>query len=428
MKRFTVVFSLIVCLVAASFGFVSASDYEAPPGVLSPDEVDFGGKTVTIVSSDFWKALPTEERMAEAEEVFNVNIETLLIDNADLMIARIMSGDSTYDIIQQAHRVAYFPLVTAGMLLPADDYLPDEYFESLPSLDRNTIEKLKYNGKRYGIALHDGVVNDSIMIISYNKDLIEQYNQPDPYELYLNGEWTEEVFEQIMIAVTQDTNGDGIIDQWGMPDITNAAAMIRWVPYNGAELAVQDQNGKWVFAYNRENAIHALNTVLRWKSLGIIGNGSYVDGKVAFNATHLPGNRHAQAAGINFGLVPMPMGPHVDRYYYPAFEFFMTCLPSNVEEPEKMIALANFLFRKDDRLGFLDEIVTNWMVTKEHLDLFMTANDDWQADGDIFQYTEVWDIVSEAISQVLAGTKGAAAAMDEIEPRVQAALDDLFKQ
>ena len=173
MKRFTVVFSLIVCLVAASFGFVSASDYEAPPGVLSPDEVDFGGKTVTIVSSDFWKALPTEERMAEAEEVFNVNIETLLIDNADLMIARIMSGDSTYDIIQQAHRVAYFPLVTAGMLLPADDYLPDEYFESLPSLDRNTIEKLKYNGKRYGIALHDGVVNDSIMIISYNKDLIE---------------------------------------------------------------------------------------------------------------------------------------------------------------------------------------------------------------------------------------------------------------
>jgi hypothetical protein len=108
MKRFTVVFSLIVCLAAASFGFVSASDYEVLPGVLSPDEVDFGGKTVTIVSSDFWKALPTEERMAEAEEVFNVNIETLLIDNADLMIARIMSGDSTYDIIQQAHRVAYF--------------------------------------------------------------------------------------------------------------------------------------------------------------------------------------------------------------------------------------------------------------------------------------------------------------------------------
>lgn len=75
MKRFTVVFSLIVCLAAASFGFVSASDYEAPPGVLSPDEVDFGGKTVTIVSSDFWKALPTEERMAEAEAAFNVNID-----------------------------------------------------------------------------------------------------------------------------------------------------------------------------------------------------------------------------------------------------------------------------------------------------------------------------------------------------------------
>ena len=93
-----------------------------------------------------------------------------------------------------------------------------------------------------------------------------------------------------------------------------------------------------------------------------------------------------------------------------------------------MIALANFLFRKDDRYNFLDEIITNWMVTKEHLDMYLAANENWQADGDIFQHTEIWDIVGDAVNQVLSGSKGAAAAMDEIAPQVQAALDDLFRQ
>lgn len=428
MKRTGLIFILTVCLLAFGAGLGAVGAYEVPPGVLSPDEVDFGGKTVTIVSSDFWKALPSEERIAEAEEAFNVNIETLLIDKADLMMARIMSGDAKYDIIQQAHRSAYFALVTAGMLLPADDYLPEEYFEWLPSMDRYTIEKFKYEGKRYGVALHDGVVNDSIIIMSYNKDLLEQYNLPDPYELYLNGEWTVDVLEEMMIAVTQDTNGDGVIDQWGMPDITNGPGFFRWAPFNGAEIAVQDENGRWTYAYNQENAIYALNKVIHWKNLGIIGPGNYNNGTLAFNPTHLPGNRHAQAAGVNFGLVPLPKGPHVDRYYYPAFEFFLTYLPANVEEPENMIALANFLFRKDDRYNFLDEIITNWMVTKEHLDMYLAANENWQADGDIFQHTEIWDIVGDAVNQVLSGSKGAAAAMDEIAPQVQAALDDLFRQ
>ena len=309
-ERTGLIFILTVCLLALALDWEQLARTKCRRECV-PDEVDFGGKTVTIVSS-ILESAAFRERIAEAEEAFNVNIETLLIDNADLMMARIMSGDAKYDIIQQAHRSAYFALVTADAV-PADDYLPEEYFEWLPSMDRYTIEKFKYEGKRYGVALHDGVVNDSIIIMSYNKDLLEQYNLPDPYELYLNGEWTVDVLEEMMIAVTQDTNGDGVIDQWGMPDITNGPGFFRWAPFNGAEIAVQDENGRWTYAYNQENAIYALNKVIHWKNLGIIGPGNYNNGTLAFNPTHLPGNRHAQAAGVNFGLVPLPKGPHVDR-------------------------------------------------------------------------------------------------------------------
>ena len=42
--------------------------------MLSPDEVDFGGRTVTIIRG----ALPEDaERVAQAEELFNVKLEQI---------------------------------------------------------------------------------------------------------------------------------------------------------------------------------------------------------------------------------------------------------------------------------------------------------------------------------------------------------------
>ncbi len=432
MKKFKLILS-VMCLLILSTAFVSADDYVPPPGVLSPDEVDFGGKTVTICTEvrrgmpDNSQETEMEQLFAEAEKLFNVKIDTLELNNVEQLMARIMAGDSKYDIIGLQHRQGYFPLVSSDMLLPADDYLPEEFFEWLPNIDRYTIKKLKYQGKRYGIAINNGVVNDSMMIMSYNKDLIEQYNQPDPYELYLNGEWTYDALEQIASALTMDTDGDGVIDQRGITDVGNAAAFIRFAPSNGAEIAVQE-NGKWVYAYNRENAIHALNTITRWKELGIMGSGEYNAGEVGFVIhTHLGGNRHAKNEGINYGLVPMPMGPHVDRYNYPVFNFFITCLPVNAENPEALIALANFLFRENTREGLLDQMINEWMVTREHLEMYMTAIDNWRGEGDMFQNSGLWDIVADPIQQVLAGNKGAAQAMDEVAQQAQAFLDDLFK-
>lgn len=428
MKKVFTILVLVISLMVVNAGIISASDYSPPSGVLSPDEVDFGGKTVTIVSWDLRRAVPTDARLAEAEELFNVKIDTLVLQDAEQMIARILAGDAKYDICQQSHRVEYFKLVSANMLLPADDYLPEEFFESLPSIDRHIIEKLKYRGKRYGVALHDGIVNDSITMMAYNKDLIEKYNQPDPYELAFKGEWTYEAFEQIAAALTVDTDGDGIIDQYGMSNIGDGNALIRFAPSNGAETAVQE-DGKWVFAFNRNNAINVVNAVRRWREMGIMGPGDFTTGKVGFLVrTHLGGVRHAKAAGVNFGLVPMPMGPDVDRYYYPAFEFWMTYLPINVEYPEGLIALANFLYREEDRIPFLDQMVLDWMNTQQHYEMYIAAQENWQGEGDIFEGTDMWRILRPQLDQALNGEKGAASALDEVANQAQAFLDDFFDQ
>ncbi len=424
MRKIKLTLITVLCMLLLA-GIAGAEDYVAPPGVLSPEEVDFGGATVTIIRG----ALPTDEdRVARAEELFNVKFDTLRLESADQIMARIMAGDSKYDIIRAPHREGYFALVSSGMLWPAGDYLPDEFYESLPNTDRYIIEKLKYEGKRYGIGVHQDVVNDTMMIMSYNKDLIELYGLEDPYELWLDGQWTYDKLEEMATIITQDTDGDGLIDQRGITDINNYYGFIRFAPSNGAELAVQE-DGRWVFAYNRENAIEAFNTILRWRELGIMGDGDYNAGKVGFVVhTHLGGNRHAQAAGINFGLVPMPRGPHAERHYYPAFDFFMMYLPVNAENPEALVALANYLYRPGDRMETLDQMVSDWMTTQEHYRMYITATEEWRGEGDVFQNTDLWGIAGTPINQVLAGEKGAAAAMDEIAGEAQAFLDDLFKQ
>ncbi|MFB5066838.1 MAG: hypothetical protein ACE3NC_06625 [Candidatus Wallacebacter cryptica] len=428
MKRNVSLIMLIAVMLLAAA--VSASAYTPRPGVLSPDEVDFGGKTVTIQIRDVdWVihngGKPLDERIAEAEELFNVKIETATFGWFDALMARIMSGDSTYDIFRFNHRSGYFPLVSAGMLYPVGQILPEEYYESLPQADQYAIEKLAYEGEYYGFGVMHGLFNATMSIMSYDYDKIEEAGLEDPYQLWKEGRWDYKTFEEYCVALTQDTDGDGVIDQWGYVDVANAVGAIRFLPcFNGVEFAQQDENGKWVFALNRNELINGLNLVHRWRNeLGILG------GTAVFHGSHLAGLRHRIAAGdIEFGMVPHPIGPDMDRHYYPAFDFSSNFLPINAEYPEGLIALADFLFREEDTEEYLDFYINNYMVSREHMEVYMAGVEGWAGEGDAFQNTELWDLLGGPIGEVVRGEKGAAAAIDEVAPQAQSFLDDLFGQ
>lgn len=434
-KLSTIFTILVVCLILAIPSLGYANDYEPRPGVLSPDEVDFGGKTVTILIRDldwvvFNKGQPLAERVAEAEALYNVKIATMDAGSVDNMTARIMSNDSTLDIIRINHRNAFFPLVTAGMLLPISDFMPDEYFESLPTPDRYSIEKLRYQEKLYGFGVVYGLFNGSMMITMYNKDLIEAADLEDPYDLWLEDRWTYEEMEKIGIALTQDTDGDGQIDQWGIGAIGYPFGVYRIMPSNGAEIARPDENGKWVYAFNSKEAIAALNTFARWQNeLEIVGGGDFNLNTVGIvPQTHLAGARHAVNAGVNVGYVPQPRGPHVDSHQWPTFDFSMNMLPINSEYPEGLVALGDFLFREEDGDEYLEFYINSYMRSREHADVYMTGAEEWRGEGDPFQNSGLWDITNDAVNAVMRGEKGAAVALDEVAQQAQAFLDDLFGQ
>lgn len=65
-------------------------------------QYDFGGKTVTFVGwVDNLDGLEIAGRLAEAEALFNVKIERVLVPQDDYqaqLTARLLSGDSEYDV------------------------------------------------------------------------------------------------------------------------------------------------------------------------------------------------------------------------------------------------------------------------------------------------------------------------------------------
>lgn len=431
-RRHWVLWLLVVSVLMLHASFVYA--YNPRPGVLSPDQVDFGGKTVTILVGDLGYTgpnggFPSDERIAEAEALFNVKIATQSLGTSnvvDTITARILSGDSTLDIIRMPHRYGYYSLVSANMLRPISDILPDEYYETLPNADRFCIEKLQYQNKLYGFGIVYGLFNSTMMFTFYNRDIIEREGLPDPYELYLNGEWSLDAMTDLAMAATKDLTGDGQPDQFGIEEgsVSHSSRVFRIAGANGAELAKPDSTGKWVFSYNQPEALDIMSLIAKWRYDLQVTGGSLNGGTALFHThNHLAGARNYT---INWGMVPIP-STVPGEYRYPVFDFAMNMLPVNSANPEGLIALTEFLFREEDGNDYLDYYINAYMKDEKHFRVYEAAIENWQGEGDPFQEL-LWSPAQAAIHSVIQGTKGAAQAMDEIAPTIQAELDDLFKQ
>jgi multiple sugar transport system substrate-binding protein len=443
---------LVVLMVLCMFSAVAfADDYTPPPGVPGPGEVDLGGATVTLIGIRYdpearsiweWGAFFDTflERKAEAEKLFNCKIEYLYGGTySDIIRNRVLAGDSKYDIVvNRGREVNFFTISQEGLLFAVSDILPDEYFDTLGRADRMAIEKWSLHGKRYGFGTLFADLNNTLQIWAYNKTMLEREGQPDPWELYLAGEWTWENFEKIAKAVTRDTDGDGVIDQWGSYDLIGSSAnFIRAMVLNGVEISRIDETGRRVFNYDSKVAIDTMNLLLNGRQAGYMAVGvsgaDFTVGNVAFSGAQIMGHRYAkQSLTDDWAFVPAPRMPNVDRAYAMSFDWRTNFLPANSANPLGLIALWSYLVRPEDPIT--DEHLTQLFNSamppnQESFEAYMTAFELFEGEGDQFEGTPLWnDMVGPALTAVLNGEKTPAAAMAEIKPRAQAFLDDLFAQ
>ncbi|NLL42939.1 MAG: extracellular solute-binding protein [Firmicutes bacterium] len=418
-------------------------------------EYDFNGRTIKIAGHvgdgmrEYFADGEGRGRLEKVEEAFNVKIEFVQIewDGAEnRILTSILAGDPIGDLIYVSNR--WLPLLAGnGGILPLDDVLGEEYYANLPGSHKNMRELYSsYQGKAYGISVN-GSYQRNMDIGSaqgwiYNRDLFLEADLPTPNELQNEGKWNWDSMKELAIALTQDLDGDGVIDVYGV-----GARLDPWpieqemATYANGGGIIKFVDGKAVYAMNDPAAIEAIEL---WKELdqvhGAVMVGDQYDIRAEFNQGKVAMFRldlyalpdHANQVDFDFGWVFFPMGPQAEDFVNPVWGFEMFVLPITCQEPEALVELVDMLFETTGNYRDLDA------YEEEYVEYFLPYVKDWDSLDTIKEMlskARLWDNVpglanelNEALVKATMGSTSAKSEMDAVAPVIQSLLDEAYNQ
>lgn len=318
---------------------------EQEPPVKEERKIDMNGETLKILH---WIDGPKEdtpegalalEKWKEAEKKYNVKIVWEKVpwgENIQMVTNAALSGESVADIVPLDYYFAV-PAINQGLFMPVDDFFD---FND-PKWPEGMKKHGMVNGKMYGFTSNINNVSG----VYYNKTLFEREGLPDPHELVAQDKWNWDAFLDIAKKATKDTDGDGVIDQYG---ITNDGGVLTriLVHSNGAAL-IEEKDGKHVFAYNNPNVLEALRFLYDlYNTHKVIapkvGDNEHTDSQTYFNtgkAAMVTGELWEGATRTNMtdeqGFVFFPKGPKATQYQGSVENYVQFYIPANVKRAEE---------------------------------------------------------------------------------------------
>lgn len=439
MKK-SIIFIILVLTIVFAVNYVNA-EYTPPPGVRGPEEVDFAGETVTIVST----MTPLDQvrddglwagRLEEAEKLFNVKFAEVTADwwsLEDLIYSRVLAGESTNDIFYIQNIQGMWRFLADGMFYPVSAFLPSEYFAYQSETDQRQFRTATVDNNYYafGRTFARGNITQSFHFSIYNKNILEKEGLPDPRDLYEEGNWTWQAADEIIREVTKDTTGDGIIDQFGLERFGTPQTEV-FVTTNDVFPIIRE-DGRFLFNLNQPAAYEALQQIQDWIPY-MVPQGQnprdlFFDNRLALiMRSTIPDTRHytAEMEPNEWGIVPLPIGPEAVGPRFANRRLQTNFLPIIAENPENLVALHSYLFRPDDTVVQWQD----WLPSREMYDFIRDSIlNYWEEDDHIyFVGSHIMAPANIGFGDVLYRNESPATAMDAIALEAQAALDDLFSQ
>jgi multiple sugar transport system substrate-binding protein len=133
-------------------------------------------------------------------------------------------------MLMNQRRVALF--AAEGGLEPLGQYLTDSDFIQEADFFPEAIESFQFRDELWCIPQ-----NVSSLVVYYNKDLFEAAGVPLP-----SNNWTRDDFVSAARTLTQDTNGDGVTDQYGVGVEANFFRLAPFLWQDGLELVDDPTN------------------------------------------------------------------------------------------------------------------------------------------------------------------------------------------
>lgn len=475
--------ALTLCLLLASCNNPDADTSKSDVSVDASGElfanlpdVSYGGAKFTIyVEGDYLdryksiEIMPNEsapgiisdsvlERNALVEQRFGVVIEEIRTADGSEMVTNVQNdiatGTKTYDAV-----MAYMPnagtLAAGGALLDLTEFdalhLDESYW------DTTAVESLSVSEKNFFVV---GDMNllayDCTHCIVFNKDVVDEHNLENPYDLVYDGEWTMDKLLEMAKVVSVD-NGDGKVDlddKWGFLINNNYATSLYFGA--GETLTTKDADDLPVLSVQGDRPASVFNKIFDICNSDKVAlleayTADYDD--VYSKATEAVASKNAlfrsmavvdiQELGnyeCNFGIIPTPkFNEEQDEYYSYVSVIYASCatIPVSAEDAEMSAIILDAMcqastktvktsyydtmlkYRKlqdDDGVAMLDIIFDNRVF-----DLAAVYN--WGA-------TNIWDtnsITSFMNTVAFSGSNTFTSSFESISGTVQGAIDEFVK-
>ncbi|MCL2158654.1 MAG: extracellular solute-binding protein [Oscillospiraceae bacterium] len=290
------------------------------------------------------------------EEKFNIKIKAAFSTNTQLSDARksINAADGAYDALTIPLQSNTATLVLEGLLLDLKN-VPYIDLEK-PWWDQKANEQLSI-GNKLMTTISDLLVidKDALFIFLFNKDVIQEHDLENPYQLVRDGNWTIDKMWDMAKVVTKDVNGDGTMDDsdcYGF--ISQTHTMHGNVVGSGHFVIVKDKNdmpvlnitdpmiqesyAKWINIYNdRHNTIVAQDWLSKYADIWDQQLQMLAEKRGLYLYTGMNRVTLLRETECNFGILPNPKYDEMQSEYYNAVHAWCTTSVSIpvTSEPER---------------------------------------------------------------------------------------------
>lgn len=451
------------CSVQKSDGDTAGGNTEDASSSVAEMKGD-GDKTINILiyaqdhEKKVYQKLIDEFTEAHKDEIKQVNFEVTTQDEYNTKMTAAMTAGELPDIFYVGPD-AVRSYVDNGYVMPLDDLVDEDAVNNLwPTI----VDAYRYDGSTAGEGDLYCLPKDlSCFAFAYNKDLFDKAGlaYPDPENPYT---WDE--FTEVCQALTQDTDGDGEVDQWGVAN-ANAFGFTPYVYSNGGRFLNDDytkvqitsnQNFLDAFQYYADLTLKYKVTPSVEQDTALGGYQRWLDGQIGFYACgtwDVAAFMDDNTFPYNWDLCAWPVGPDGDGKSSTWTASVGFAVSAKTKNPELCAELIQSLSTDEDgqkalcgettgqslqipnimdyaQTTFKEKVADGTIPYANNVDVifgYIEGNDKYQGMFSETTYTynsEWWDTFLEGMPNVMNGTISVGDYCKEVEPKMQEALDN----
>lgn len=313
-----------------------------------PEGTDYGGATLTVYtypdssSGQYWVDVDfcstgengetindaTYTRLRAAEEKLGVDITSFAPTDTTGTVLRksVAANDGAYDFAF-INANATGALIENGLIINIRNLT--ELDLDAAWWDQNVISGLSVANKVYMLAGDISIMpKKTVRVIYFNKSLAGDYDIPNPYELVDGMTWTIDNLASIARTVSDDLNGDGVMDKndrFGM--LFRSNSIYPMLIGAGVTCAAKDSDDMPVLSFynaDTQNAWEKLTGLLYDKSCCFSQDGPggvevvpmFVSNQGLFMSVELHNVQLMREMVDDFGILPNPLLDESQESYY----------------------------------------------------------------------------------------------------------------